>query len=170
MATEWHLAQINVGTMRYPADDERMSGFMGRLDEINALADQSAGFVWRMQSESGNATDIDVGGGPFFIANMSVWESLESLYAFVYQSVHRNVMIKRRNWFERPTSVYQALWWVPAGQIPTVQDGLERLKVLQEKGPTSEAFTFQHHFPPPGTDTETETAELDPDSQCAGWD
>jgi hypothetical protein len=77
-------------------------------------------------------------------------------------------MIERRNWFERPVGVYQALWWVPAGQTPTVQDGLERLKVLQEKGPAPEAFTFQRHFPPPGS--ETGTAELDPDLQCAGWD
>ena len=95
MSADWHIAQINVGTTRYPTDDPRMSGFMNRLDDINALADQSPGFVWRMQSESGNATDIDVGGDPLFIANMSVWTSAEALFDFVNKTAHRGLMSKR---------------------------------------------------------------------------
>ena len=168
MTSNWHLAQINVGTIKYPPDDERMSGFMSRLDEINAIADQSDGFVWRMQSESGNATDIDVGGGPFFLANMSVWSSIESLFEFVYRSDHRSIMIKRRNWFERPVSVYQALWWIPAGHKPTSKEGLARIATLEEKGPTPEAFTFQQHFPSPEGDGVP--ADLDDDARCSGWD
>jgi hypothetical protein len=168
MTSSWHLAQINVGTIKYPADDERMSGFMSRLDEINALADESPGFVWRMQSDSGNATDIDVGGGPFFIANMSVWTSIESLFEFVYRTDHRDIMIRRRDWFERPSSVYQALWWVPAGHKPTAQEGLKRIARLEEQGPTPEAFNFQTHFPPP--DGDDYPTMLDDDARCSGWD
>ena len=91
---------------------------MSRLDAVNALADDSPGFVWRLQSDSGNATDIDVGGDPLFIVNLSVWESVEALSKFVYRTAHRDVMIRRREWFERPHGPYQALWWVPAGHRP----------------------------------------------------
>ena len=147
---DWHLAQMNVGTIKYPADDPRMAGFMNRLDEINALADESDGFVWRLQSDSGNATDIDAGRGEFFIVNMSVWESAESLSEFVYKTTHREVMIQRRQWFERPDGLYQVLWWVPAGHAPSVDEGLARLTALQENGPHPQAFSFQAIFPAPG--------------------
>lgn len=168
MPQNWHLAQINVGTIKYPRDDPRMSGFMGRLDEINALADESPGFVWRMQSESGNATDIDVGGAPLFLANMSVWESAEALFDYVYKSMHREVLIKRRNWFERPDGLYQALWWVPAGHIPSPQEGLDRLEHLKKNGPTSQAFNFKTRFPHPGEDDRPD--DMSPDKFCSGWD
>ena len=147
----WQLAQINVGTVLYPTDDPRLDGFMSRLDQINAVADDSPGFVWRLQSESGNATDIDVGGDPLFIVNMSVWESVEALQAFVYQTGHRDVMIRRREWFERPGGAYQALWWVRAGHEPTPEEGLERLEYLKEHGPSSQAFTFAKVHSPPDT-------------------
>lgn len=168
MTMDWHLAQINVGTIKYPPDDERMSGFMNRLDEINALAEKSPGFVWRMQSESGNATDIDIGGGPLYLANMSLWQSVESLFEFVYKTGHRDVMIKRRNWFERPSGLYQALWWVPAGHRPTPGEGLGRVAALQENGPTPDAFNFQVHFPPPESDKCP--TNLEPGEHCSGWD
>lgn len=149
MPEGWHIAQINVGTTRYATDDERLHGFMSRLDAINALADGSPGFVWRLQSDSGNATDIDVGGDPKFIVNMSVWKSIDALAEYVYRSAHREVMINRREWFERPEGAYQALWWVPAGHRPEPEEGLERLDVLRRDGPTALAFTFQKTFPPP---------------------
>lgn len=161
----WHLAQMNVGTIKYPADDPRMAGFMNRLDEINALAEGSDGFVWRLQSDSGNATDIDAGRGEFFIVNMSVWESAEALFEFVYKSMHREVMIRRRQWFERPDGLYQVLWWVPAGHEPTVEEGLERLEALQASGPSRQAFNFQNRFPAP--DESGDVDSLEPD--CSGW-
>ena len=147
--TNWHIAQMNVGTILYPADDPRMSGFMNRLDEINAIADQSDGFVWRLQSDSGNATDIDVGLGPYFLVNISVWESIDALYAFVYKSSHRELMVNRRQWFQRPEGAYQVLWWVPAGHTPTVEEGLARLELLQNEGPGPRAFNFQNEYPAP---------------------
>lgn len=169
MIKQWQLAQINVGTIKYPDDDPRMSGFMNRLDEINMLAESSPGFVWRLQGESGNATDIDVGGEPLFLVNMSVWESAESLFEYVYKTMHREVMVQRRNWFERPVELYQVLWWVPAGHLPTAEEGLSRLEMLKSKGPTAQAFTFQERFPAPGSDGAS-TEHLRPEDHCSGWE
>ncbi len=164
----WHIAQINVGTISYPTDDPRMHGFMSRLDEMHALAEQSPGFVWRLQRESGNATDIDVGGEPLFLANMSVWESIESLFAYVYKTTHRDVMVQRRHWFEKPRGLYQALWWIPAGHRPPVEEGLGRIKMLEEQGPSRLAFNFKTPYPMPGSDAATD--HLKPEGHCSGWD
>ena len=168
MPRKWHLAQINVGTIKYPHDDPRMSGFMTRLDEINSLADSSPGFVWRLQGESGNATDIDVGGEPLFLANMSVWESAEALFDYVYKSMHREILIKRRSWFERPQGLYQVLWWIPAGSIPTTQEGLDRLELLTKLGPTPRAFSFKTQFPQPGE--HDKPGKMPAEEFCSGWD
>lgn len=162
--TDWHIAQMNVGTALYPLDDPRISGFMNKLDEINALAEDSPGFVWRLQSEAGNATDIKVADDPLFIVNMSVWRDVESLFDFVYKSSHRLVMGKRREWFQRPTNDYQVLWWVAAGHEPSVEEGLERLRELEQIGPSSAAFTFKQSFPPPGEAEEAQ--DLEP--ECSG--
>ncbi|MGI9328781.1 MAG: DUF3291 domain-containing protein [Pseudomonadales bacterium] len=168
MNANWHIAQINVGTTLYPTDDDRMSGFMNQLDDINALADQSAGFVWRLQSESGNATDIDVGGPPLYVVNMSVWTSAEALFEFVYKSAHRPVMADRRQWFERPDGAYQALWWVRAGHIPTVEEGLARLELLKSAGPNPHAFNFKTKYPCP--DFAGRPDDLEPEPYCSGWE
>ena len=106
--TGFHLAQINVARALAPLDDPRLAGFVARLDEINALADRSPGFVWRLQSDSGNATDIQVSDDPLTIVNMSVWRDLDSLFAYVYRSDHLQVMAQRRQWFEKPAG---ALTW-----------------------------------------------------------
>lgn len=168
MSANWHIAQINVGTTLYPTADERMSGFMTRLDEINALADSSPGFVWRLQSESGNATDIDVGGPPLFMVNMSVWETVEALFDYVYKTAHRPIMTERRQWFAKPDGAYQALWWVPAGHIPTTTEGLARLAHVQSHGPSPHAFNFKTKFPCP--DRKGGSNDLKPDPYCSGWE
>ncbi len=168
MNQHWHLAQLNVATALYPTEDPRLSGFMNKLDEINALADQAPGFVWRLQSDSGNATDIDVGGDALFLVNMSVWESAEALFEFVYKTAHRPVMIKRREWFERPQDAYQVLWWVPIGHTPSPQEGLDRLELLKREGPGARAFNFKTKFPPP--DVKGAPTDLAPEPYCAGWD
>ncbi|MEM6485448.1 MAG: DUF3291 domain-containing protein [Pseudomonadota bacterium] len=168
MTRQWHVAQINVGTIKYPTEDPRMQGFMSRLDEINAIADTTPGFVWRLQSESGNATDIDVGGPALFIANMSVWESVEVLFDYVYRTTHRDLMVKRRGWFEKPSSIYQALWWIPAGHVPSVEEGLRRIELLKKRGPTPDAFTFKSRYPAPGCNENSD--DLAPDDYCSGWD
>lgn len=164
---DWHIAQINVGHVLHPVDDPRMEGFTDRLDEINALADAAPGFVWRLQSDSGNATDILVSNDPSFLINMSVWADLDALFRFVYRTSHQGVMAGRRQWFARPQGVYQALWWLPAGHLPTPQEGLERLRLLERDGPTADAFTFKKSFPPPGK--AGEPADLQPDPWCVGW-
>ena len=167
MSDQWQLAQLNIGTTLYPVEDPRMEGFTGRLDTINALAEASPGFVWRMQSESGNATDIPVGEDPLLIANLSVWETVEALYAFTYQTTHREVMTGRRQWFQRPEGAYQVLWWVPAGHRPTLAEAMARLEHLREEGPGPRAFTFKASHPPPGS--AGAPTDLKPEPYCSGW-
>lgn len=147
----WHIAQLNVGRALAPLDSPQLAGFMAQLDRINALADASPGFVWRLQTDAGNATDIKpVDGDDLFIVNLSVWESTEALGDFVYRSDHVGVMRQRASWFERQAEAILVLWWVPAGTIPTVDEALVRLDRLRREGPSAEAFTFRTTFPPPG--------------------
>lgn len=164
--TVWHLAQVNVGTTVDDVDSPALADFMARLDAINALADTAPGFVWRLQTDSGNATDIRPTDNPRFIVNMSVWDSTESLFAFVYRTSHRDVMVRRREWFLRPVGAYQALWWVPAGTRPTVAQGLARLRLLEAEGPSPAAFTFKSVFPPPSA---AAPEDMTPEPYCVGW-
>ena len=148
--TRFHLAQANIGRFRAPLDDPIMDGFRAQLDPINALADQSPGFVWRLQTEDGNATAIRPYADDGLMAiNMSVWESLESLQAFVYKSRHVETLRARKQWFEQIEGPVLVLWWIPAGQIPTVAEAQERLQHLGKHGPTPHAFTFRTPFPAP---------------------
>jgi hypothetical protein len=158
----WQLAQINVGTLVADADDPVVQPFMDALAEINALAESSRGFVWRLKDDvSGGATSIAVAADPRFIVNMSVWESAEALFEFVYRSAHTSIMARRREFFTKPPEdrAYQVLWWVPAGTEPTIADGLAKLWHLDRFGPTSLAFTFKQRFAPPG-DVSSATSEV----------
>jgi hypothetical protein len=145
----WHIAQLNVGRAIAPPGSPELADFMAALDRINALAESSPGFVWRLQSASGNATDILVSDDPRSLVNMSVWDSVEALFAFVYRTAHTEVMQRRREWFEKPAQAHQVLWWIPAGHIPTLEEALQRLVDLRRDGPTERAFTFSRHRPPP---------------------
>lgn len=164
----WHLAQLNIARALHPADDPRMREFYARLDEINALADTSPGFVWRLAGESGNATAIEVDGDPSLIVNMSVWQSVEALFDFAYRSAHKKVMSKRRQWFSRPQGQYQVLWWIPAGHRPTLSEGMARLDELNTRGTGPRAFSFKSKFAPPGCAGEPE--DLKPEPYCSNWD
>ena len=144
----WHLAQLNVGRMVAPTDAPEVAAFMAALDPINALADASPGFVWRLQTESGNATDIHEFDDPLLLLNMSVWESIESLRAFTYTTAHTDVLRRRRDWFDKLAEAHLVLWWVPAGHIPTTAEAIERLERLRRDGPTPAAFTFRVPFGP----------------------
>jgi hypothetical protein len=148
MAGTVHLAQVNIARMKAPLEDPLMAGFVGRLDEINALADRSAGFVWRLQTGEGNATYLRPYEDDRILFNMSVWQGLEELKAYVYRSLHVEVMRNRKEWFERFDAPYSALWWVPAGHVPSVDEAKKRLLHLTVHGPTAFAFTFQAPFPP----------------------
>jgi heme-degrading monooxygenase HmoA len=148
-----HLAQVNIARLVAPLDSEQLRGFVEALDPINALADGAPGFVWRLQTEDGDATALRPYDDDMLIVNMSVWESLESLADFVYRSDHQQVMRGRRLWFERMSEAYMVLWWVPEGHRPSVDEAKARLELLRANGPSSDAFTFRSPFPPPGTDT-----------------
>jgi hypothetical protein len=159
--TSYHLAQVNIGRLRAPVDSPIVAEFMAALEPINALADGSPGFVWRLQTEDGNATSIRPFEDDEILVNMSVWESIEALGDYVYRSAHTPFMRRRREWFQQMAEAYLALWWVPAGQLPTAAHAVERLNHLREHGPTPYAFTFRSPFPPPDTDEEVEAREDD---------
>jgi hypothetical protein len=169
--SNWHLAQINVARAVAPVDDPAMAEFVAQLDAINAVADASPGFVWRLQTESGNATDIQAYSDPRIIINMSVWESAEALFEYVYKSDHLSVLRRRRDWFERANRPILALWWIEAGQLPTVEEGIARLDYLAEHGPTARAFTFKERFPTPDSagGPAKRGPDLVPEDYCAGW-
>ena len=145
----FQLAQANIGRLRAPIDDPIMDGFRTQLDPVNALADSSPGFVWRLQTEDGNAIAIRPFPDDRMAINMSVWDSLESLQQFVYRGDHVKSLRDRKQWFEPIEGPILVLWWVPAGHIPTVVEALERLEHLKVHGPTPLAFTFRQPFPPP---------------------
>ena len=163
----WHLAQINIGRLAADEGDPRVQPFFDELDRINALADVSPGFVWRLQSESGNATEFKPTADPRFIVNLSVWESSESLFEFVYRSAHTPVMARRREFFERLSGAHQALWWVPAGHQPSIDEGLARIWHLEHYGPTAHAFTFKARFAAPD-ERPGPPVDMNPDPWCQG--
>jgi hypothetical protein len=141
-----HLAQINVGRLLYPINDPRIAEFVDNLDAVNALADRSPGFVWRLQDDSGNATQISAYEDPEIILNMSVWTTPEALYEFAYKTVHRRFVQRRKEWFQLFGAQYLALWWIEEGRPPVIGDGQRRLAHLERYGPTAWAFNFRRLF------------------------
>jgi len=166
MADRWHLAQINIGRLVAPQGDARIQPFFDALDRVNALADASPGFVWRLQDESGNAMGISYSPDPLLAVNMSVWRDADSLFDFVYRSAHTPVMARRRDYFQKFDGAYQALWWVDAGTVPTVSEGLSRLWLLERFGSCPQAFTFKAQFPAP--DRTGLPVDHGPDPWCVG--
>ena len=166
MSTDWHLAQINIGKLVAPHGDPRVQPFFDALDRINAIADASPGFVWRLQDDSGNAMGISYSPDPMLAVNMSVWRDADALFEFVYRSSHTPVMARRRDYFQKFDGTFQALWWLPAGEVPTVSDGLSRLWLLDRFGPCPQAFTFKARFPGPGE--QGHPVDHQPDPWCVG--
>jgi hypothetical protein len=146
-ANGFHLAQINIARLIAPIDDPRIADFVAQLDTVNALAEQSEGFVWRLKSPQGNATDIPFNDDPFVIVNMSVWDSVEALKAFTYRSRHVTVLRDRAKWFEKMDEPHYCLWWVPAGQTPKVSEGADRLAHYQKHGASPHSFWFHEVYP-----------------------
>jgi uncharacterized protein DUF3291 len=143
-STVHHVAQLNIGRFRYETDDPRMADFMNNLERINALAERSPGFVWRYTDATGNATDTrPYDGDPRMAINLSVWESVEALEKFVWQTVHTRVYARKHEWFEKLDGAYFVLWHVPAGHRPSVQEAIERLEHLKAHGPSEHAFGWQ---------------------------
>jgi hypothetical protein len=158
----WHLAQVNIGRLRAPVDHPMIAEFAAALDRINAVADAAPGFVWRLQTEDGNATAIRPDADDELLAiNLSVWESVEALAEYAYRSEHVAFMRRRREWFERFPTSYLALWWTPVGTLPTVAEAMGRVAHLDAHGPTPTAFTFKHRFGPPDVGTGVAADERD---------
>jgi hypothetical protein len=144
----YELAQLNVGIVNAPLDSPVMADFVANLDRINALAESSPGFVWRLQTEEGDATALRPMGDDVLV-NMSVWRDVESLNKYVYGSAHVEIMRRRKEWFQRLKDAYVVLWWVPEGHRPSVQEAVAKLELLRQAGPTEAAFTFRRAFPAP---------------------
>ena len=145
---QYHLAQLNIARGKGLIDDPIMAEFVANLDRINALAESHEGFIWRLKSDSGNATDIQAFDDPHLIVNLSVWKSVETLKEFTYKTAHVGIMRQRKKWFHHMKEAYYVLWWIPAGHIPSVEEAKERLSLLQKNGPSTDAFDFKQIFKP----------------------
>jgi hypothetical protein len=145
----YQLAQLNIARMRYPLESVEMADFVNNLDRINALADSSEGFVWRLQGEGNDATSLRPFDDDFIIVNMSVWQDLEGLKNYVYKSAHTDILKRRAEWFEKMQEAMVVMWWIPTGHIPTVQDSKERLEHLRTHGSSEFAFSFRDAVPAP---------------------
>jgi len=147
--TEYWLAQLNVALARHEMDSIHMHGFVSRLEEIDSLADRAPGFVWRLQTEEGDSTAIRVFDEPLMLINLSVWEDLETLRQFVFKSSHAELLKNRAAWFRKMESNHLALWWIPRGHVPSIEEAKEKLDCIRQHGPTQEAFSLAKPFPPP---------------------
>ncbi|MEV0601023.1 DUF3291 domain-containing protein [Streptomyces sp. NPDC050315] len=141
------LAQVNIARLKAPLDSPELKDFVDGLDPVNALAEAADGFVWRLKSDGGDATDISIFGDEWLIVNMSVWRDLPSLTSFMYTGLHREFLARRREWFEKVDEAMTTLWWVPATHEPTVTEAEDRLTHLRQHGPTAHAFTLRTTFP-----------------------
>jgi hypothetical protein len=165
MSNTHELAQLNIALMKTPLDSPGMADFVANLAPVNALAERSPGFVWRLQDEEGDATAIRP-FGPEVLVNLSVWRDVASLTDFVYRSAHVEMLQRRKEWFERASGMHQVLWWVPKGHRPDVREAAVRLARLREHGPTPEAFTFRQTFLAPDESVPFVPAELERESQA----
>lgn len=147
---QFHLAQVNTATLRAPLDDPSMADFVAQIQHINAIADADPGFVWRLRSEGGeDATSIRAFDDQRILITLTVWRSFDALSTYVYRGAHGAIMRDRRRWFERSDQPILALWWIPAGHHPTVEEAKQRLDYLRQNGPTPHAFSFGKTFPCP---------------------
>ncbi|WP_285163188.1 DUF3291 domain-containing protein [Shewanella goraebulensis] len=140
------LAQLNIAKCKFALDTPEMKDFVDNLDEVNGIAEISAGFVWRLKDESGDATQILAFDDPSLIVNMSVWDNVEALKNFMFRTHHRDFMRRKNEWFEHLSEDSYVLWWVAEGHIPDIKEAKERLLHLRENGDSAYAFTFKSNF------------------------
>ena len=162
MKSRYQIAELNVAELKAPLDSPMLKDFVDNLDRINALADSSPGFVWRLMGDGNDATALRPMGDRI-IVNFSVWRDVDSLRNYVYKSVHVEILKRKREWFERMTMPH-VLWWVPAGYIPTVAEAVARLELLRSKGPSPDAFHFGEVYSAP--DAEPASAPDAPGDTC----
>lgn len=140
----YHLAQLNIAGLKCPIDSPQLEESVSNIERINQMAETHPGFVWRMTDDSSELFDPLT-----YVVNLYVWESIEALKEFTYKTGHANIIRKRKKWFENLKSNYIVMWWIPEKHIPTVGEAKERLELLDQKGPTKEAFTFRELFERP---------------------
>jgi hypothetical protein len=170
LVVTYELAQVNIARLRAPLESDELADFVAALDPVNASADGAPGFVWRLQTDEGNATSVaafewDAGDAAGVIVNLSVWKSVEDLADWVYSGIHRQALRRRREWFHRVDEATVALWWVPAGHEPTTDEAEDRVRHLRAHGPTPTVFTFRETFAPPGQEAD-EAPDAQPDWLC----
>jgi hypothetical protein len=144
----YQLAQLNIATMMAPLESPIMADFVANLERINALAEGSPGYIWRLQDDAGDATAIRPFGEDVLV-NLSVWRDVQALSDYVYTSAHTEMLKRRKEWFNKVSTAHMVLWWVQAGHRPSVQEAAERLVLFQEQGASQQAFSFRHAFPAP---------------------
>lgn len=142
---KFHLAEINLAQCKYPLDAPEMKEFVDFLAPVNALAEDAPGFVWRLIEESNTSVETPF-GDQMIVVNMSVWEDLESLKTFMYDTVHSYFLKNRKKWFDKMEQPHVAMWWIPVGHVPTVQEAKKKLDLIAAKGSTADAFTFREFF------------------------
>lgn len=157
--SNYHLAQLNIARLLAPLDSPQLADFVGNLDRINALAETSKGFIWRLQTDEGDATALRPLGEDM-IVNMSVWEDVAALNQYVFRSAHIEIMRRRKEWFGHMVEAYAVLWWIPRGHTPTMEEAIERLEYLRAHGASERAFTFKKAFPAPDASDATDTSSL----------
>jgi hypothetical protein len=145
-----HLAQVNIGRLRYPIDAPELREFTAALAHINALAERATGFVWRHPTDFGHLSGAELLDDPAVVINLSVWQTYEHLHEFTYRSAHASFVRRRSQWFTRMPQPTTALWWVPAGTRPTPAEAVARLHLLRRYGPAPQAFTLRRRFTPEG--------------------
>jgi hypothetical protein len=139
-----HLAQLNIARLKFPIDSPEVSEFVDNLDRINALAERSDGFAWRLTDDNGSVTDTPAFDDPMLITNMSVWRDAESLEHFVWNTVHKQIYRKRAEWFSVMDKQHFVMWWVDEGYQPTLEEAKRRLQHLHESGDSDFAFGWAH--------------------------
>jgi Domain of unknown function (DUF3291) len=146
---KYNLAQINISKSKGLPDSPVMAAFMEKIDDVNAIAEGSTGFIWRLKSDDGNATSIQIFEDELIIVNMSVWESFEAFKGFVFNGLHAAMMRSRNEWFEKSDFSNLALWWIPEGHIPNTDEAKSKLEKIAAEGDTQEAFRFKNIFKAP---------------------
>jgi len=149
MQQEFHLAQVNIARAKASLEHPLMQGFVEQLDGLNRLAESSPGFVWRLQGEEGDATALRLFEDERIIVNLSLWHSVEALKSYVYGGAHLEALRNKKSWFEKMDQPALALWWVPAGRLPSLESAQQALASIQRHGATPAAFTFARPYPAP---------------------
>lgn len=142
----YQLAQLNIAEVLAPMDSPKLKEFSDNLDPVNSIAESSPGFIWRLQDDTGNATNLQYFDDPDIIVNMSVWESVQSLKDFMFKSVHINFLKRKKEWFVSSNTATYVLWWIEKGHIPSVEEAIERLEYLRNNQESPYAFSFKKVF------------------------